>query len=175
MITLLCGSFLAPFMYLEHRYSTAFQSAEHIARTLGGKELPTAAHRQRVGSIVEAARTAGVPEETAEWASRVLAAKNDRTLSTAIQELLQRVGPVGSDILVRCPDFPRRAASARTDVSHPTASSASTETFYWFGEALTWVVRAYLLSELGADLQHLHEHITTRGHFPQVLDGIALR
>jgi hypothetical protein len=172
-ITLLCGGYLAPFMYLEHRYSTAFQSAEHIARTFGGKDVPTEEHRHRVKTVVEAARSHGVPEETVGWAQRVLRQRNDRTLSGAIEELLRRTGPVGAEILERCPSFPAKAAAARADVSHPSGSTASTNTFYWFGEALTWTVRAYLLSELGADLNELHEHITQRGHFPQVLDGIV--
>lgn len=97
--------------------------------------------------------------------------QEQETLKEAIQQLLLGTGPVGATILQSRPDLSAVAAAARADFAHPRGASASTHTFYWFGEALTWVVRAYLLNAVGVNLDELSDTIMRRGHAPQVLDA----
>lgn len=176
-VTLLCGPTSAPFMYLEHRYSAAFQGAEKLATArFGGQELDADAHTARVARIIDAAATAdGVSQDDIAWAKRVLGAANNRRLIDSVQLLLEHIGPIGADILRADPEFSKHAVNARADVAHPSRRSATSRSFYWYCEALTWIVRADLLHRTGVPMEHLHQTITRRGHFTQVLDALTAR
>lgn len=172
-ITLLCGPFYAPFMYSEHRYSSTFQSAESIAQAkYAGAEQTQEDHRQRVGAIVEAARAAGVSDDDVAWAERVLRGRNDKPLAQLIDELIGNLGDLGQAVLRKDPNFARTAASARARVAHPGRQGLSTVQRYWYGEVLSWLVRAQLLVEGGLPLDALSARIIDRGNFTQTVEKL---
>jgi ApeA N-terminal domain 1/Apea-like HEPN len=168
--TLLTSPFYAPFMYSEHRYAATFQSAESIARKrYTGNEKAREEHAARVSAIVEAARSREIPEETVEWAERVLRSRNDKPLAALIDELVTDAGELGSLIVAQDPEFARHAASARTRVSHPGGDTISTEQRYWYGHVLLWLVRARLATEAGLDAEVVYSRIVQRGNFTQAV------
>lgn len=172
-INLVCGPFYAPFMYSEHRYSSSFQSAESIATAnYAGAEQTREHHRQRVGSILEAARAAGVSEEDVAWAERVLRGRNDKPLAQLIEELIENLGGLGQAVLRQDPGFARTAATARARVSHPGRQGLSTVQRYWYGEVLAWLVRAELLVKAGLPLDAMSARILERGNFTQTVDRL---
>ena len=173
-VTLLCSPFYAPFMYSEHRYAAAFQSAESIARArFPGAERTRQQHRTRVRTIADAARAAAIPEEDIAWAEAVLMSKNNKTLRQLISELVDDAGRLGDKILEHDPDFARTAASARARVSHPGGDDLSAEKSYWYAEVLLWLVRAGLAVAAGVPTEALAERVLRAGHFSQTVERLV--
>lgn len=173
-VTLLCSPFYAPFMYSEHRYASTFQSAESLAQAkYVVRELPPSDHRARVRSIVDAAQVGDVLPEHVAWAERILMGRNDKPLKQLIEELLADLGTLGRMVLEQDSTFARTAAAARARVSHPGgAGGLSTAQRHWYGEALSWLVRAALAVEAGLPLDAVVERVIQHGNFEQVVEKL---
>lgn len=158
----------AGFMFSEHRYASTFQSAEALAHALGysGREKSRQQHRTRVEELILAARSAGVDEDSVEWAERVLRSRNDKPLSKQIHDLVASTGRIGEEILKASAEFGQIAASARTGVSHGGAAKAIDPVErHWYGEVLRWVVRARVLMELGMRKEEIEDRVLGRASF----------
>lgn len=105
-----------------------------------------------------------------DWAERVLASRNDRPLRDLIGDLLR-----DSDLLTpeQWEELAPRMASARAGVSHGGATATPTMTRYWLGQTLQWVVRGYLVRELGRPPELVKQRIARDPAFRRAL-GEAL-
>lgn len=177
-LSAVCAPLMAPLsietIYGEHRFTSAFMSAEAMhAATEGSNELSKAEHNARVEDVETALRAANVEDPTIEWAIRVLRDKNYKRLGTQLDELLDATGAVGAAIREADPKFTRNATKLRSTVSHGGASRSSpVEQRYWYGEILRWTVRARILMLLLDDPADAQSRIATRDPFVQCLDKI---
>lgn len=172
VVTLFCGPYYAPFIYSEHRYAATFQSAEALARaTLSTRDKTPSQHRARVEAVAAVLRAAQLDPETIDWATNVIQARNDKPLHQLMEELISSTGEMGHQLLAAASDLARLVAAARTSVSHPGAEG--TRTRYRLGEALEWVIRVRLLSELGLPVKDLSASVTQKPSFQQVLRELA--
>ncbi|MBQ1071643.1 hypothetical protein KBX06_00455 [Micromonospora sp. C31] len=163
-------------MFSEHRYSSAFQSAEALAHVLGysGREKSRAEHRTRVDRLILAAQSAGLNEDSVSWAGRVLRSRNDKPLSKQIHDLVVSTGRIGQEILGTSADFGQITASARTGVSHGGASkSLGVVERHWYGEVLRWVVRAKVLMELGMREGEIEDRVLGRASFRHAIRNLG--
>jgi len=162
----------APFIFTENRYSARFQSAEALARKrYGGSEVERLAHRERVESVIEVLRGAGIDSGEVARAERLLK-RNDKPLAASITELVESTGAVGKKILSALPTFGKAVTGARTSVSHPGRHNNEGAHLYWHGEVLHWVVRARLLIELGFPQSEVEERVLGRTSFTYALEKI---
>lgn len=176
VITDLCSPYYAPFIYSGHRYSSTFQSAEALAHgLLGTKEKNRPEHRERINAVTEILKTADLDEEIIGWATRVLQGKNDKPLHALIKELITGTGEMGRLLVRAAPRLAEEAASARTRVSHPGRGGPGLARRYWLGEAITWVVRAHVLAQLGIPIQDLSQHAIRMAPFKEVLSALKAR
>lgn len=146
----MCGPYYAPFIYSGHRYASTFQSTEALAHSLyKGKEKNKPEHQARVNAVAAALEAAALDTDNLRWARAVLLSRNDKPLRKLIDELIAGAGEIGLQLTLAAPGLAEDAAAARALVSHPGSGGPDVVRRYWIGEALTWVVRAHLLSQLG--------------------------
>ena len=106
-------------------------------------------------------------QTTIDWAQRVLTSRNDKPLSTTIEELVGSTGAIGDTVLDAVPDFGSVVAGARTGVSHGGAKKhLDTAERYWYGEVLRWIVRARLLMEIDDIGDEITRPRSGAGSFP---------
>ncbi|WP_327652974.1 HEPN domain-containing protein [Micromonospora aurantiaca] len=175
VLALLHAPQYAGFMFGEHRYAATFQSAEALAHALGysGREKSKQQHRTRVEQLIRAAQSAGIDEETVEWAERILRSRNDKPLSKQIHDLVTSTGRIGEEIIKASADFGQIAASARTGVSHGGAAKAlDPAERHWHGEVLRWVVRARVLMELGIRKEEVEDRVLGRASFQHAVRNL---
>jgi len=173
VVTGLCGPYYAPFIYSGHRYASTFQSAEALAHGIfDSKEKTRPEHRARVDAVAAALEISGLDTENLGWARRVLLSRNDKPLRQLMEELITGAGQIGVRLTRAAPRLAEEAAAARALVSHPGTGGPSVTRRYWIGEALTWVVRAHLLSQLGIPMKDVALKATQRASFEQVLNGL---
>lgn len=175
VFVLLTGPYHARFIFDEHRYSSAFQSAELLAKKrINAREKTPEAHRARVTAIISALSNAGVDSEAVDWAQRVLQSRNDKPLRELITELTRSIGAIGEAIFNASPNFSSIATNARTGVSHPgLRRRLGAGGRYWYADALRWIVRARLLVDMGIPLEDAERRVLDRGSFSQMLEEIA--
>jgi hypothetical protein len=173
-VSQLVAPYSAPFMFSEHRYASIFQAAESIATLrFGGREKSKTEHRARVEAVTQALQATDLDEKTRGWAIRILNSRNDKTLSQQIQSLIGDLGAVGEAITQADPGFAETVASARTGVSHPkTNQPLSAIKRHWYGEVLTWLVRSYVLLQLGWDLADVENRVLEREPLRRALHEI---
>jgi hypothetical protein len=161
-------------IYDEHRYSSTFQSAEHLAKKrTPSKDRSPEEHDRRVSAIVNAARESGVNQPDVDWAERVLKARNDKPLATLIEQLATSTGSIGAQIIAALPRFARISTQARTGVSHPgLRRRLGPAGRYWLADALRWIIRARLLMDLGVPVEEVQRRVVSRGSFRQMLDEL---
>jgi hypothetical protein len=173
VVTGLCGPCYAPFIYSGHRYASAFQSAEALAHgILDSKEKARPEHRARVDAVVAALEKSGLDAENLSWATRVLLSRNDKSLRQLMEELITEAGQIGVRLTRAAPRLAEEAAAARALVSHPGSGGPSVTRRYWIGEALTWLIRAHLLSQLGIPMNDVALKVIQRAPFEQILSGL---
>lgn len=90
-----------------------------------------------------------------------------------MEELISSTGDVGQMLLATVPDLGRRLTAARASVSHPGRRGPGTVARYWFGEALIWVLRVWMLVELGVPVSDLSANVTQKPAFRDVLRELA--
>ena len=175
VFVLLTAPYNARFMFDEHRYSSAFQSAELLAKKrIEAKDKTPEEHSARVEAIISTLREANVNSEDVEWAERVLRSRNDKPLRELIAELTRSIGAVGQAIFEASPNFSAIATNARTGVSHPGLQRRlGADGRYWYADALRWIVRARLLMDMGISLDTVERRVLGRGSFSQMLEEIA--
>jgi hypothetical protein len=158
-------------MYGEHAFGSAFQSAEALHDlVLPTRDKAKSSHRDRVTAVVEALESATLPPEIVEWASKVLASRNDKPLARKVDDLVRSTGAVGEMILDADPRFGQRAAPARAGVSHGGADEGlNSEQRYWYAHALRWAVRTYLLQEVADDPAAVQKRAASRTPFRRVV------
>lgn len=152
IIALLVAHMYAPFMYTAQRYGSIFQAVEGLhSRFFPSAEKSRVEHRNRVDAIIDAARKASVPEVDIEWARRVLASRNDKSLTQRVEEVVRSTGELGGTIMDASASFAETAAQLRGSVSHPRGNRPypSPAVQYWYGDILLWVARAVLLNRAG--------------------------
>lgn len=171
-LVLLLAHFYAPFMYSDHKFATMFQALEALHRSrFEGRELDRSAHAERVTAITEAAIKAGIDAEMVQWAEAVLKARNDKRLSTKIDELVRATGSLGATVLAAAPSFSTRVARTRTGVSHGGAPQhLDTAARHWHGEVLQWIARTLLLTDVGVD--DVADRVVDRAGFRYTIDQI---
>jgi hypothetical protein len=173
VVTGLCGPYYAPFIYSGHRYASTFQSAEALAHGIfKSKEKERPEHRARVDAVAAALDIAGLDAENLDWARRVLLGRNDKPLRELMAELITGADEIGVRLTRAAPHLADEAATARALVSHPGSGGPSVIRRYWIGEALTWLIRAHLLSQLGIPMKDVALKATQRASFEQVLNGL---
>lgn len=174
-VTLACGSFYAPFTYSQHRYSSIFQAAEALAKGegLGGREKTPSEHGDRVAAVTTALEAAALDATVVSWATSVIRGRNDKPLWQLVEDLISSAGGMGAQLLTAAPDLARRAATARSAVSHPRSEGNAARERRWLEEALTWVVRVKLLAELGISVDDLSDTATATPAFQHLIDGLA--
>ncbi len=174
----LLAPFYAPFIYSEHRYSSAFQSAEALhdlnVETFSSAQLDKNNHKLRVKSAINALADADVPEETIQWAQRVLQSRNDKTLRDKINDLTKSTGSVGQKVFDAVPDFAQIVTARRASVAHPAARMGGDDAVarYWCCEVLTWVVRSRLLLDLGCALHDVERLVLNRHAFTHAVSQL---
>lgn len=173
-LVLLLSPYYSPFMYAGHRYSTTFQSAEVLAKALASsRDLPLPAHRKRVREVVTALEAANLDPDYVDWARSILRGRNDKPLSGMIEELTQQTGEVGRAVLSASPEFAKIIASARTGVSHGGARrTKSPVERYWYGETLSWVIRARLLMVMLRAAKRPQRGVLSRAAFQHCLSQL---
>jgi hypothetical protein len=175
VVTDLCGPYYAPFMYSGHRYASIFQSAEALAHGLfGSRQKTRPEHRARVDAVTTALEAAGLDADSLSWASRVLLSRNDKPLRQLVEELIAGAGEIGAQLIRAAPGLAEEAAADRARVSHPGSGGPDVIRRYWLGEALAWLVRAHLLSQLGIPMQDLALRAVRQASFEQVLSGLRI-
>ena len=175
VVTDLCGPYYAPFIYSGHRYASTFQSAEALAHGLyKGKEKTRPEHQARVKAVTDALEAAALDADNLRWAKAVLLSRNDKPLRQLIEELIAGAGQIGQQLTRAAPGLAEDAAAARALVSHPGSGGPDAVRRYWLGEALAWVVRAHLLSQLGIPMEELALKATQQASFGQVLSGLRV-
>jgi hypothetical protein len=177
VVTDLCGPYYAPFIYSGHRYASVFQSAEalahHLAKTKQKTKQKTGPeHRARVDSVTKALAAADLDSENLEWATKVLLGRNDKPLRELIQELIAETGKMGAKLIRVAPQLPAEAATARARVSHPGSGGPGIFRRYWLGEALTWVIRVHVITQLGVPMKDLSQQVIKMSSFNDVLIGL---
>jgi hypothetical protein len=173
VVTDLCGPYYAPFIYSGHRYASTFQSAEALAHSLyKGREKARPEHHARVNAVTAALEAAALDADDLRWANAVLLSRNDKPLRQLIEELIAGSGEIGLQLTRVAPGLAEDAATARALVSHPGSGGPDAVRRYWLGEALAWLVRAHLLSQLGIPMQDLALKATRQASFGQVLSGL---
>jgi hypothetical protein len=174
---LLLASYHAAFMYDDHKFASTFQAVEALHRTrFPGQEKDNRAHDARVAAIITAATQAGVGEQTAGWAGRVLKSRNDKPLWLRIEDVVRSTGAAGNAVLNADPDFAKTVASARTGVSRGGAArNLDALDRYWYREVLQWIARVRVLTDAGvsdaanrainrSSFQHALKQIDAAGH-----------
>jgi hypothetical protein len=173
VVTGLCGPYYAPFIYSGHRYASTFQSAEALAHgILESRQKTRPEHRVRVDAVAAALDAAGLDTENLGWARRVLLGRNDKPLRELMEELIIEADEIGVRLTRAAPRLAEEAAAARALVSHPGSGGPTVIRRYWIGEALTWLIRAHLLSRLGIPMKHVALKATQRASFEQVLNEL---
>lgn len=171
VITNLCGPFYAPFIYSSHRYSSTFQSAEGLAKSLfGARQKERRQHLQRVEAATSALKVVDLDEDTLAWAKAVLQSRNDKPLQQLIEELITAGDVMGVQLRKVAPDLAREAATARAGVSHSGAARIGVIRRYWLGEAIVWLVRAQILAELGIPISDLAAKAVQKAAFINVVN-----
>lgn len=171
----MCGPYYAPFIYSGHRYASTFQSAEALAHSLcKGKEKTRQEHHARVNAVTAALGAAALDADDLRWANAVLLSRNDKPLRQLIEELIAGAGAIGLQLTRVAPGLADEAATARALVSHPGSGGPDAVRRYWLGEALAWLIRAHLLSQLGIPMQDLALKATRQASFGQVLSGLRV-
>ncbi len=161
-------------MFSEHGFAATFQSAEALHDlVLPTRDVSKAAHRERVAAVADALESARLPEATVDWATKVLASRNDKPLGRKIEDLVRSTGAVGKAVLDADPTFGATTAAARTGVSHGGAEKAlDAAGRYWYGQVLRWIVRTRLLMDLLADADQTQERVTKLAAFRFALKEI---
>lgn len=173
VVTGLCGPYYAPFIYSGHRYASTFQSAEALAHGIfESRQKTRPEHRARVDAVAAALDAAGLDTENLCWARRVLLGRNDKPLRELMEELITEADEIGVRLIRAAPRLAEEAAAARALVSHPGSGGPSVIRRYWIGEALTWLIRAHLLSQLGIPMKDVALKATQRASFEQVLNEL---
>lgn len=173
VVTGLCGPYYAPFIYSGHRYASTFQSAEALAHGIfESRQKTRPEHRARVDAVAAALEMAGLGTENLDWARRVLLSRNDKPLRELMEELIAKADAIGVRLTRVAPRLAEEAAAARALVSHPGSGGPSVIRRYWIGEALTWLIRAHLLSLLGIPMKDVAVNATQRASFKYVLSGL---
>jgi hypothetical protein len=175
VLGLLLAPLYAPFMYGEHGYSSTFQSAEALHDlVLRTRDVAKPDHRHRLEAVVAALESAQIDAAVVDWASKVLRSRNDKPLGRKIEDLVAATGTVGEAVRAADPDFAATTAAARTGVSHGGATGALDSVGrFWYGQVLTWIVRAMLLMELLGDPDEAQRRVVERTPFQRSLKEIA--
>lgn len=173
-ISLLLAPHYAPFIFSEHRYASLFQAAESVATIeFGGREKEPSEHKARVEAVTQALQNTELDQATRDWAIHVVRGRNDKSLQQKIEELVRSLGAVGEAIVREAPDFVRTVADARAGVSHPrTRKPLTAIQRHWHGETLGWLVRSYILRQLGWDLAVVEKRVLEREPFRRALREI---
>ena len=105
-------------------------------------------HLGRVDAVVTAA-----PDVLAEWADEILRPANFLRFSERLDELLERAGDIGTEVLDASPEFVRRIVKTRNFLTHQDDDKdvLGDNARHWHGEALRWINTAVLMLELGFD------------------------
>jgi hypothetical protein len=173
VVTGLCGPYYAPFIYSGHRYASTFQSAEALAHAIfESRQKTRPEHRARVDAVAAALEIAGLGTDNLDWARRVLLSRNDKPLRELMEELIAKADAIGVRLTRVAPRLAEEAAAARALVSHPGSGGPNVIRRYWIGEALTWLIRAHLLSLLGIPMKDVAVKATQRASFKYVLSGL---
>lgn len=105
-------------------------------------------HRNQVSAIIAAA-----PEDYRKWLVEKLKYGNEPNLRQRMKELFDRVRPFMTEIVSKRSLFINRVVNTRNYFAHHGASSKSQavagERLYWYTCALTHMLHALLLLELG--------------------------
>jgi hypothetical protein len=175
VITDLCAPFYAPFIYSGHRYSSAFQSAEGLAKILfGAKQKERRQHRERVEAAANALKEVDLDKDTLAWAKAVLQNRNDKPLHQLIDELITAADVMGVELRKAAPNLAREAATARAGVSHSGTAGIGIVRRYWLGEAIVWLIRAQVLAELGIPIGDLAAQAVQKASFTNVVNWLKV-
>lgn len=147
------GIMSAPSRFVEARFLNMAQVAEAIHR----ERFPDvstdepAVHEARMEAILKAC-----PPEHREWLERQLAYSNEAKFRHRLKDLLGIVAPAVADLLPNkksVGDFVESVIAARNHYTHPGGDKevAAGAALYWLTERLGYVIRAFLLDELGFD------------------------
>jgi hypothetical protein len=154
VIGFLLGVDAAPFMFDDQKFLSLTQAAEilHVIR-IGGTPLPRPEHRRRVKDAVS-----GITDpQVARW--EILVGSNWYKLRDRLSQLIDAVGSLGPELVGEdAGTFVGRIVETRNYLTHRVERRGEIlegERRYWHWQALTWLVRAHLLLDLGYKLEQV--------------------
>jgi hypothetical protein len=176
VFTLMLGVEYSPFIYDDQRFLAYAQAAEILHRVaLGGAPLTKEEHRRRCEAVVASVADAGLRE----WAEVALKESNWYRLRDRLSELIQGLEPLGSEIVGDPDVFIRRVVQTRNYLTHRDKKPATVlddVERYWHGQALAWLLRAWLLREFGfaqSDVDRVVRGSLRFGAFRRNFDAVA--
>ncbi|MFF5483070.1 HEPN domain-containing protein [Streptomyces sp. NPDC012935] len=172
VMSLLMAPFYAPFIYSEHRFASYFQALEALhAKFYEARDTGKALHAQRVEKAIKAMGGKGLEEDTLSWVKNVLTGRNDKPLRRRVLEVVESTEDVGDYILGVAPNFARNVVLGRTAVSHGGAKPVASESQFWHGEVLLWVMRTRILTESG--VPHVYKKAVKKDDFRYAVNQIS--
>jgi hypothetical protein len=177
VMDLIFGVDYAPFIYDEQRFLALAQAAEIFHRiAVGGSRLPTEEHQRRV----EAAVSSLGDGKLQDWARPILQQANFLRLGERIEGLISPLGNLGIEIAGGDSGrFVRRIVDTRNFLTHQDERKPNVLEVpdrYWHGQALVWLIRAWLLEELGMPGGEVAQSLKRNsrfGEFVEEMRGIA--
>lgn len=168
VLAFLLGVESAPFMFDDQKFLALAQATEilHVIR-IGGTPIPKPEHRKKVRDAVN-----GITDpEVARWAREILAGSNWYSLRDRLGQLIDAVGDLGPELVGgNAESFVGRIVDTRNYLTHRVESRGNAlegERQYWHWQALSWLVRAHLLLELGYTLEQVRSVVQENLAFRQ--------
>jgi hypothetical protein len=163
---LMLGVGYAPFIFDDQAFLAVAQATEVFHRiAVGGTPLSKEEHARRVEAIAQA-----VADETiSKWAMEILEKSNYLKLRERLEALVNELGELGQQIVGGdVPTFVKRVKVTRDYLTHREVKRSSVlEDFprYWHTRALLWILRAWILNQLGFSKEETDQRISMNLRF----------
>lgn len=172
--TLFLGAGYAPFIDTDQVFMAFAQAAEVLHRiAVGGTPLPKAEHRRRV----KLATAAIADADLREWAGSVLGASNYLHLSDRLSEVVAGLGELKGPLTNNDPErFVRRVVKTRNYLTHRDLQHDEVLDLvgqHWYGQALGWMVRTWLLDELGLGKKAARRRVAGNLQYRAIVRNLA--
>jgi hypothetical protein len=144
-------------LFLQHKFLNTVQAAEsYHRRRMVNQVLPPQEHADRISSILQ-----GAPLQDRGWLRQHLEYSNEPSLQARMTELVDATEHVVSPLVRQKKRFTRRVVDTRHYLTHYDESlrtrAASGDELYYITQALSFMVEACLLRELGLPPEQCRE------------------
>lgn len=170
----LLGVGYAPHIFDDQRFLAFAQAAEVLHRiAVGGTPTPKTEHRKRVAQV----RSGIVDPELSDWAGAILGGSNRLHLSDRLSQLVDGLGILKMPLTANDPGtFVRRVVKTRNFLTHRDKEHLQVldgGDRYWHGQALEWIVRTWLLYEMGFGKIEGRERVANNLRYRSVVRNLA--